>query len=342
MGILQTTCQRTRSRAIPNSGIERLAVWQGAGVRRLFETAIRATYLESKGHMKVLVTGGSGFVGSGVVEAMVAAGHEVKVFDIIPPRHDVAFHDGDLRDLDAVTAAASGFDTICHLGAVGDVYLAFSQPYLAADLNVRGTAHVMEAALANNVGKVIYACTWEVYGAPIYQPIDEDHPTRPDHPYNITKLAGELLALSYGHLKHVPIVSLRLGTCYGPGMRPNSVFSIFAAKAKAKQPITIAGTGAQSRQFTHVSDASLAFVRALAFDGGPEVFNIVGREEISILQLAELVRAIYPTSIEFTSARAGDIAPARVSSAKAERGLAWKPEIPFSTGLRDLIAEPSV
>jgi len=286
--------------------------------------------------MKVLVTGGAGFVGTHVVNALIAAGHDPYVFDIQEPRYGT-FVRGDLTRLDDLVAATADVDAVCHLGAVGDVYLAFENPPLAAALNVTGTAHVMEAALRNKLRKVVYASTWEVYGHPQYQPLDELHPCAPDHPYNITKLAGEHLALSYDALKGVPAVALRLGTSYGPYMRPNSVFSLFINKAKARQPITIQGTGGQSRQFTHARDIGRAFVAALESDAHGSMYNIAAEEKISIKQLAELVAAELPTDIVYTEARVGDVPPASISSAKARRELGWSSQVPFQEGLRELL-----
>jgi UDP-glucose 4-epimerase len=173
--------------------------------------------------MRVLVTGGAGFLGPHIVKSLEQNGHEVVVFDIKEPLTKGEFIAGDLASLDDCIRATRAIDSICHLGGIGDVYLAFEKPYLAASINVQGTANLMEAALRNRVGKVVYASTWEVYGEPRYEPIDEKHPTNPDHPYNITKLAGEHMALAYDHLKGARAVALRLGTAYGQGMRPNSV-----------------------------------------------------------------------------------------------------------------------
>jgi len=286
--------------------------------------------------MRVLVTGGAGFVGSHVVDALAEAGHEPWVFDIVRPSTG-EFVRGDLTQLADLIAATAGMDAICHLGAVGDVYLALENPPLAASLNVVGTANLMQAALQNKVGKVVYASTWEVYGHPQYQPLDEQHPCNPDHPYNVTKLAGEQLALAYDALKGTPVVALRLGTAYGPRMRPNSVFSIFIDRASKGQPITIQGSGSQSRQFTHARDIGRAFVAALEANVRHTVYNIVAEELISIRQLAELVAAQLPTDIVFTEARAGDISPARSTGAKAKQELGWSSQIPFKEGLLELI-----
>ncbi len=287
--------------------------------------------------MKVLVTGGAGFLAPHIVSDLTSVGHDVVVFDQRAPANAPAFIQGDLANLDDVIHATDGVDGICHLAGVGDVYLAFEQPYTAAIANVVGTTNVVEAAKRNGVRKVVYASTWEVYGEPEYQPIDEQHPCRPDHPYNITKLGGEQMLLAYDRLKDVPSIALRLGTAYGRGMRPNAVFSIFVNKAREGLPITIKGTGAQSRQFTHVSDIARAFRLALESDVRGEAFNTVAPEEISIRQLAEMVAERFPTEIRFEEARAGDIQPAVISAEKAKRLLGWEAQVAFRDGLRDLI-----
>lgn len=286
--------------------------------------------------MKVLVTGGSGFLGSHVADALQEAGHSVVVFDI---RESISsnYIRGDLASLDDLLKATQGIDAVCHLGAVGDVYLAFDKPYLAAELNVVGTANLMEACLRNGVTKVVYASTWEVYGEPHYQPVDEAHPCNPDHPYNITKLAGEHMALAYDYLKSVPTISLRLATAYGTRMRPNSVFSIFISRALRGEPLTIRGSGAQFRQFIHTADVSQAFIKTLESPLRAEIFNIMGNEDISIRRLAELVAERIPTSINYEESRAGDIPSAKVSAEKAKSVLGWEPVMSFAEGLSELI-----
>ncbi len=287
--------------------------------------------------MKVLVTGGAGFLGSHVVEWLRREGHQVSILDLKPPSSIDGFVPGDLTNLDDLVRATEDVEVVCHLGGVGDVYLAFEQPQLAAACNVMGTANLMEACLRNEVDKVVYASTWEVYGEPQYQPIDEEHPCRPDHPYNITKLAGEQIALSYDELKGVKTIALRLGTAYGTGMRPNSVFSIFIRRAMNGEPLTIKGGGTQSRQFTHAHDICLAFARALEAPIHGEVFNIVAPESISIKRLAELVTKRLPTEITYAEARLGDVPPAQVSSQKAREMLGWEATVPFEQGLLELI-----
>lgn len=287
--------------------------------------------------MRILLTGGAGFLGLNLLEFLIENGQEVTVFDLKKPNLLCNFIEGDIRDLESLIKTAEKIDYICHLGGVGDVYLAAEKPYLAAACNVVGTANIMEAALKNRVKKVIYASTWEVYGKPQYTPIDEKHPCNPDHPYNITKHAGEQMALSYSHLKQVPVVSLRLGTAYGKSMRPNSVFSIFINNALEGNGINIQGTGDQFRQFTHAKDIARAFLLAIQSEISGECFNIVSPQKITIRQLAEQVSKIVPAKISFGSSRAGDIPSAEVSSEKAMKMLGWEAIVDLEKGLGELI-----
>lgn len=286
--------------------------------------------------MRGVVTGGSGFLGSHVSDVLAEAGHSVTVVDIVPTSRHRFVH-ADLEDPAGLTSAFRGMDYVCHLAAVGDVYLAAERPELAADVNVGGTARVSAAAVSAGVSRLVYASTWEVYGKPTYQPIDEVHPCNPDHPYSITKLAGERLALAYGVLRGLDACVLRLGTAYGARMRSNSVFSIFADRARKGEVITIQGTGVQSRQFTHARDIGNAFLLALTNGKAGGVYNIVGDQSVSIRELAESVIEAFPTSIAFAPARKAEVPSAIVSNALARYELGWTPDVEFAVGLRELI-----
>ncbi len=288
--------------------------------------------------MRVIVTGAAGFLGSHVADGLAAAGHDVTVLDLQPNlryRSVVA----DFLDPDALRRAVAGHEAICHLGAVGDVYLAGEKPALAASVNVVGTANVCAAALAEGLTRVVVASTWEVYGEPHYQPLDEKHPCEPDHPYSITKLAGERIARSYAHLKGLPVVALRLGTAFGTRMRPNSVFSIFIRRALAGEPITIQGSGAQGRQFTHASDIARGFEAALTRGVSGEAYNLVAERMVTIRELAELVTSFAPTALTYGESRPGEVPSAMVSSARAHAELGWTARMDFEAGLRELVDE---
>lgn len=288
--------------------------------------------------MRIVVTGGTGFLGSHVADHLAAAGHDVVVFDqAASARHTTI--QGDLLDETSLVSAFKGVDAVCHLGAVGDVYLAAERPALAAAVNVTGTANVCAAALEQGVARVVVASTWEVYGHPRYQPMDEVHPCDPDHPYNITKLGGEQIARSYAKLKDLRVLALRLGTAYGTRMRPNSVFQIFLRRAFAGEPITIQGSGEQGRQFTHASDVARAFEAALTRGTVGDAYNIVADRMVTIRELAELATSIAPTRLTYGQPRPGDVPSATVTSAKAERELGWRAAVDFEQGVREIADE---
>src|SRR5688572_22313750 len=287
--------------------------------------------------MRALVTGAAGFLGRHVARKFLEEGWEVIAFDTRESDVEgVQSIQGDLLDVEAVDAAVASVDVVAHVAAIGDVYLAAEKPELAAAVNVVGTTNIANAAVAHGK-RVVYASTWEVYGKPAYEPIDEDHPCRPDHPYNITKLGGEMMFLSACELRGLSGVALRLGTAYGPGLRPNSVFRIFIDRARRGEPLTIAGDGSQGRQFTHASDIARAFVLAANADVSGMALNTVAPETTTIRELAERVAARYPTEIEFGPKRPGDVPPSTVSSKKIEEVLGWRAEAPFEIGLNDLI-----
>ncbi|MGI8423848.1 MAG: NAD-dependent epimerase/dehydratase family protein [Chloroflexota bacterium] len=297
--------------------------------------------------MKVLVTGVSGFLAPHVAAVAASRGHSVVGTDSRPATTPSYLSEPPweefrlcrLDDPDSAAAAVEGMDAVCHLAGVGDVYLAFERPDAAAAANVTATAILLEAARAEGVKKFVYASTWEVYGEPHYQPLDEKHPCEPDHPYNITKYAGERLALAFDRLKGLPGLALRLGTAYGRGMRPNSVFSIFIDRARKGEPITISGDGRQGRQFTHARDIGEAFRLAVESDLRGHALNTVAGQMVTIRELAAAVAARYPTDVTYGSPRPGDIAPASVDSSKAKRLLGWEASVPLAEGLAELLSE---
>ena len=289
--------------------------------------------------MRALVTGAAGFLGRHVARKFLEEGWEVIAFDTRESDVEgVQSIQGDLLDVEAVDAAVASVDVVAHVAAIGDVYLAAEKPELAAAVNVVGTTNIANAAVAHGK-RVVYASTWEVYGEPEYEPIDEEHPCRPDHPYNITKLGGEMMLLSACELRGLSGGALRLGTAYGSGLRPNSVFRIFIDRAKRGEPITVAGDGSQGRQFTHASDIARAFVLAAESDVSGIALNTVAPETTTIRELAERVAARYPTEVTFGPKRPGDVPPSTVSPKKIEEVLGWRAEVSFEAGLNELMDE---
>src|SRR2546426_9922969 len=199
---------------------------------------------------KVLVTGCSGFLGRYVIDEFVNAGHEVTGFDIALPSFPLAsFVQGDFTSKESIGHAVGGKEIVCHLGGVGDVYLADKDPGLAFRANAVGTKILCDACGESYVDRLVYASTWEVYGKPIADPIVETHPCNPESPYSISKLAGELFVRKANEAGRMRALALRLGTAYGPGMRQTTVIARFIRQALDGKALSIYGDGSQFRQF---------------------------------------------------------------------------------------------
>jgi UDP-glucose 4-epimerase len=293
--------------------------------------------------MRVLVTGGAGFIGSHVVDYMRAAGHEPVIFDV----RESPFHAegsvetiiGDILDPADMARAAEGCDAIAHLAAAADVDQVKKDPAGAEALNSRGTLNVLEAARTAGVDRVVYASTIWVYGAQEADQVDEDATFGlPDHLYTATKLAGEMYCRSYGELDDVDTTILRFGIPYGPRARPAAVIPAFTNKALAGEPLTIAGTGDQCRRFVYVEDLADGVAKALCPGAANRVYNLVGSEDVSIRRIADTVRdVIGDVEIVHTPARAGDFRGVEVSGARAATELGWEPRTDFSEGVRRYI-----
>jgi len=286
----------------------------------------------------VVVTGAAGFLGSHVADLLEVRGYQVVRSDIFqPPDAKGDWKLADLRRFGDLVELTRKADVVCHIGGIGDVYLAEADPKQAMEVNGLGTANFVEAARRNGVSRFVYASTWEVYGKPKYEPMDENHPCWPGHPYSISKLAGDLFTQSAHSVPGLSTVVLRLGTAYGPRMRENAVIQAFILRALRGLPLEIRGTGEQFRQFTHASDIAAAFVKAISLTDSPLVFNIVSPEWTSIRKVASIVAELVPSQVVFRERRQGDPPPAMVSSRLADSALGWKPQISFQEGLQSLV-----
>jgi UDP-glucose 4-epimerase len=289
--------------------------------------------------MKVLITGGAGFVGSHVVDAVVAAGHEPRIFDLAPSQwHSAEEFDtyiGDLTDANTIAHAAGGCDAIVHLAAVADVSEVAADPNYAQRVNAGGTANVLDAARARGVGRVVYASTIWVYDGCDAAVVDEDTALAlPRHPYTAQKLAGEMYCTSYAELYDVDYTVLRFGIPYGPRARAAAVIPSFFKNALAGRPLTIAGGGKQSRRFTYVGDMARGCEMALAPEARNRVYNLASGETATILELATAVSEIVgDTDILHTAGRAGDFSGAEISSARIACELGWTASTSLEEGL---------
>jgi UDP-glucose 4-epimerase len=285
--------------------------------------------------LKLLVTGGSGFIGSHVVDKAVAAGHEAVVFDARESPYGSDTIVGDVTHLQAVAAAAGGCDTIVHLAAMADVNEVKDAPIVAEAVNSRGTLAVLEAARAHGC-RVVYASTIWVYGEDAEGVATEDGRLgSPRHFYTATKLAGEMYCHAYHELYGVEYTILRFGIPYGPRAREAAVLPAFVIRAQAGEPMTIAGTGEQSRRFVYVEDLAEGVVAALVPAAANRIYNLVGEETVTIREIAELVqRLVRPVEIVHVEGRKGDFPGVDVSSELAARELGWRATTPFAEGAR--------
>jgi len=288
--------------------------------------------------VKALVTGGAGFIGSHVVDSLIAAEMEPRIFDQRPSEHhpEVAAEVGHLCDHDALAAAMNGCDVVIHLAAMADADRVASAPVEAEESNTRGTLQVLEAAHAAGVKRIVYASTIWVYSDAGQEAVDEDTLLGPPaHLYTATKLAGEMYCRSYAELYGLEYTILRFGIPYGPRCRFEAVVPKFVARAVAGESLTIAGDGAQSRRFVYVEDLAAGVVRSLEPCAANRVYNLVGDEDVTILQIAEKVREVVaPVELERVPGRSGDLGSIQVSGERAKRELGWRAATPFDDGLR--------
>ncbi len=293
--------------------------------------------------MRVGVTGGAGFIGSHVVDALVATGHEVTVIDLkTPHRPDVAHAEASILDAEALRQATAGLDVVMHLAAVADVNDVVAEPIGATDLNITGTMRVLEAARRNELKRVVLASTVWVYSS--VAPSEGDYVDESDafamdavrHVYTTSKLAAEMLCHDYWNMHQLPFTVLRYGIPFGPRMRLSLVVPVFVRKALAGEPITVSGDGQQHRKFVYVEDLAQAHVLALEERARNQTYNLDGREKITILRIAETVLRLVGSEqpIQFMPARSGDYSGKDVSSEKAARELGWVPKVDFEEGMR--------
>jgi len=291
--------------------------------------------------MKVLVTGGSGFIGSHVVDKLRDKGVKVRVYDGIMPLHrdDIEYYQGSILDIAALGFAMSGIDVVMHLAAVADVKDVLADPHYSEAINVRGTINVLEAARNSKVRRVIYGSTTWVYSEAELDNVDETTPLHaPSHFYTATKLAGEYYCQSYSKLYDLDVTILRYGIPYGPRARDGAVIPIFVKKALNGETLTIAGDGFQFRKFVYVEDLAEGNVLALQSIAKNKIYNLDGNERITIKEIAETTQKIVgDVKIEYVQGRLGDFSGKEVSSELAKRELKWSPKVNFEEGVRRYI-----
>lgn len=300
------------------------------------------------------MTGGAGFIGSHVVDRLVADRHEVRVLDDLSTGNleninryiksgKVDFVEGDIRDASVVEESVEDIDVVLHFAAVTSVALSVEKPRFTFEVNVEGTMNLLRACAKKKVGKFLFTSSSAVYGNPKFLPITEEHPTSPISPCAESKIAAETFVLSFYEKELLSSVVLRLFNVYGPRQGVNGysgVITRFIDSCRRRAPLVIYGNGGQTRDFVHIQDAVDAVLIAMENEYAEgNVFNIGSGVAISIFDLADMIMEIAGVDLEvlYEEARPGDIRHSYASISKAESFLAYKPQIPLEYGLRTLL-----
>ncbi len=293
--------------------------------------------------MRVLVTGGGGFIGSHVVDRLREKGMTPRIFDLsASPYHsplEVETFTGSITDPANLDLAMRDCDAVIHLAAVADVGHVHADPVLAEEVNTRGTLNVLEAACRAKVGRVVYGSTTWVYSDCVEQEVDEETPIpAPRHLYTATKLAGETYCAGYTELFELESTILRFGIPYGPRARAAGVVAKFTDLAFEGKALTIAGDGSTTRSFIYVEDLADGIVAALAPEAAGRTYNLSGDEVVTILEIAERVQENTDNcEIVHTPPRPGDFPGKAISNERALEELGWKAETSFKEGVRKYV-----
>src|SRR3989339_45688 len=295
--------------------------------------------------MKIMVTGGSGFIGSHLVDKLFLSGHEVVIFDKDDPiyKSKAIYIKGNILDLGRLIDATQGIDVIYHLAAEANVDIILKNPVYSTQVNTIGTIYVLEAARKNKCKRVIFASTDWVYGGTKDLNVDEKtslYPPSPDHIYMAGKIASEMYLANYQKLYGVDSTVMRFGIPFGPRARAATVTYIFLSKAFNLEPITIHGSGEQFRQFIYVEDLAEGCVSCLHNNARNEIFNLNGPEKVSVKRIAETIKKLLPekeVKINFLDAREGDFKGRLVDSSKALNLLNWKPKHSYEEAMKKYI-----
>jgi UDP-glucuronate 4-epimerase len=308
--------------------------------------------------MHVLVTGGAGFIGSHVVDSLLADGDQVTVLDNFDPFYDRAVKErnvkehrthpryrlieADLRDADHLARELTGpYDVILHMAAMAGVRPSIERPITYQDVNVRGTQNLLEIAARQKVTQFVFASSSSVYGVNPRVPWSEDDSVlQPISPYASTKVSGELLGHVYSHLYGMRFVALRFFTVYGPRQRPDLAIHKFAKLIAAGRPIPVFGDGSTRRDYTYVDDIVAGVRSALRYNRSQyEVINLGNNATVTLL---EMIRGIEeamgrPATIDWQPEQPGDVPQTWASVTKARELLGYEPRTPFRDGIRRFV-----
>ena len=301
----------------------------------------------------VLVTGGTGFIGSHVVDSLLRDGFEVTVidnFDAFYARSsklaNIAAHrdcarwklvEGDIRDLDAIHSLPHSIDTIVHLAAAAGVRPSIANPLQYQSINVAGTHNLLEFARHRGIGQFVFGSSSSVYGVNPNVPWTEaDHVLQPISPYASTKVSAELLGHVYAHLHGIRFVALRFFTVYGPRQRPDLAIHKFANLMLQRASVPLYGDGSTRRDYTYVEDIVSGIRAGIEYDQTPfELFNIGNNRTVSLLELVRELEVVLgvPAKIQWLPEQPGDVPQTWADVEKARALLGYEPRTPLRQGL---------
>lgn len=298
--------------------------------------------------MRALVTGGAGFIGSNLVELLLADGHEVVVLDDLSSgyaenlRPEAEFVNGDVSAPDVVASAARGCEVIWHLAASVGNTRSIDNPVRDSEINVIGTLRVLEAARQHGINRVVASSSAGIFGELKTLPIAEDHPQDPDSPYGASKLAAEKMCLVYNKLYGMQNVALRYFNVFGVRQRYDAygnVIPIFAEKMLRHQPVTIFGDGEQTRDFVHATDVARGNYLAGTSESAAGAFNLGSGSRVSINELARMMAEMIaePVEIVHGAPRPGDVRDSLADVSAAGLAFGFKPSVKLEEGLRGYI-----
>jgi len=310
--------------------------------------------------MRILVTGGAGFIGSHIAESFVNAGHDVKILDNLEPFYNTAlkkhnikcvrdaiktnknfeFIQGSIVDNQLVNNIMKDVDVVYHQAAQAGVRASVKEPTKVTKYNINGSQTILEAARKHDVKRVVNASSSSVYGKPRYLPCDENHPQEPVSPYGASKLTVEHYMRIYTEVYGLPTVSLRYFTVYGPRMRPNMAISNFVSRCMRGDSPIIYGDGSQSRDFTYIADiveANQCLLNDDSVDG--QIINIGSSDNIEIRELAEVIRDEIDPDLEIvhTDAREGEAKHTHADISKATQLTGYEPSRDICEGVHEFI-----